>query len=1368
MTFASDDRLLQLHASLQGNGQKTSIVVITLDSNEVYIISSLFSRPDTQVIYIDPTTGILRYNGKPGLDNFKSEREAVDYITNGSRGVSRSSVYARAILGYAVLGSFGMLLVATKLNPSVPELPGGGCVYTVAESQWVKVPLHNPQPQGKGEVKNIQELTELDIDGKHYFCDTRDITRPFPSRVPVQSPDDEFVWNKWLSLPFKNIGLPEHCVILLQGFAEYRPFGSSGQLEGIVALMARRSRLHPGTRYLARGINSCSGTGNEVECEQLVWTPKKHGQSIAFSSYIWRRGTIPIWWGAELKMTAAEAEIYVAAKDPYKGSTEYYQRLSKRYDTRNLDAPVGENQKKKAFVPIVCINLLRSGEGKSESILVQHFEESMNFIKSGGKLPYTRVHLINYDWHASVKLKGEQQTIEGLWMYLKSPTMAIGITEGDYLPSRQRLKDCRGEVICVDDVEGAFCLRSHQNGVIRFNCADSLDRTNAASFFGGLQVFVEQCRRLGISLDTDIGYGYNSGRPIRDEDIAITGAGARLHEKDTSSLSLLYDFEELEGQLDFLTRVVSVTFYPAGSLKIPMTLGQIEVLGVSLPWKGMFTSERTGGRLAEIAGKTKEDEVPFSSCSDSNPFAAKTLQTETVSTPVQQNDPFPSNLLDLLTGEVSASDPFPQPAVECVASGGNDMLDFLDQAVVQYSGPETVPSMSSSQDKSPRESGSHLYLNCLKSVMGPNMGRKLEFIEAMKLEIERLRLNISAAERDRALLSIGIDPATINPNSSHDEIANALAVLGQASLEDKLIASIGLEKLENSVIDFWNINGIGEGCNGGVCQVRAEVNKNSVGATTKSLGGEPGSVFLCLQCRKKACKSCCAGRGAVLLSKSYSRDNANGGGSLADGSATSIGSDQYMCKNCCNTIVLEALIVDYVRVLVSLRRSGRVDDACREALNEVFGSNLANHLAVRGQPSPKPEDFNVLHQILGQEESLAEFPYASFLHKVETGTDSAPFLSLLTPLNLASSSSYWKAPPSSSSVEAVIILNTLSDVNSVILLVSPCGYSDADAPTVQIWASNDINKETRTLMGKWDVQSFVRSSPELYGPEKSGRAPRHIKFAFKNPIRCRIIWVTLRLPRLGSSSVSLDRNINLLSLDENPFAPPIPRRASFGATTENEPCLHAKRILVSGNSRRDKALASLQSVDSMSVRNWLDRPPRLNRFLIPLEAERPMANDLVLELYLQPGSPLASGFRLDAFTAIKPRVTHSPSSGVVDIWDPTSIIMEDRHVSPAVLYIQVSALQDQYKMVTIAEYRLPEARVGTQMYFDFPKQVQGRRVSFKLLGDVAALADDPAETDDLSGRASPFAAGLSLANRIKLYYYADPYEVGKWASLSAV
>lgn len=194
----------------------TSVVVVTLDSSEVYIIVSLSTRTDTQVIYIDPTTGALRYTAKQGYDVFKSQNEALDYITNGSKWLCKSITYAHAILGYAALGSYAVLLVATRLAASIPNLPGGGCVFSVTESQWVRVSLQNPQPQGKTEIKNVQELTELDIDGKHYFCETRDITRPFPSRMPVQNPDDEFVWNKWFSMPFRNIGLPQHCVILLQ------------------------------------------------------------------------------------------------------------------------------------------------------------------------------------------------------------------------------------------------------------------------------------------------------------------------------------------------------------------------------------------------------------------------------------------------------------------------------------------------------------------------------------------------------------------------------------------------------------------------------------------------------------------------------------------------------------------------------------------------------------------------------------------------------------------------------------------------------------------------------------------------------------------------------------------------------------------------------------------------------------------------------------------------------------------------------------------------------------------------------------------------------------------------------------------------
>ncbi|XP_057957214.1 probable phosphoinositide phosphatase SAC9 [Malania oleifera] len=1622
----------------------TSVVIVTLDTSEVYVIVSLSSRTDTQVIYIDPTTGALCYSGKLGYDVFSSEEEAINCITNGSKWLCKSTTYARAILGYSALGSFGLLLVATKLTASIPNLPGGGCICTVTESQWIKISLQNPQPQGKGELKNIHDLTDLDIDGKHYFCETRDITRPFPSRMPLHEPDDEFVWNGWFSVPFKNIGLPHHCVILLQGFAECRSFGSLGQQEGIVALTARRSRLHPGTRYLARGLNSCFSTGNEVECEQLVWVPKKVGQSIPFNTYIWRRGTIPMWWGAELKLTAAEAEIYVSERYPYKGSLQYYQRLTSRYDARNSDVS-GGNQKKIVLVPIVCINLLRNGREKSESILVRHFEESLNYIRSTGKLPYTRIHLINYDWHATVKFKGEQQTIEGLWILLKAPTVSIGISEGDYLPSRQRIKDCRGEIISNDNLEGAFCLRSHQNGVVRFNCADSLDRTNAASYFGALQVFMEQCRRLGISLDSDLAFSHQSynnyggytaplppgwekrsdavtgktyyidhntrtttwmhpcpdkpwkrfdmkfeefkrstilspvsqladlfllagdihatlytgskamhsqilnifneeaGKfkqfsvaqnlqitlqrryknavvdssrqkqlemflgmrlfkhlpsvpvqplhvlsrppacflkpvanmfpsssggasllsfkrkdliwvcpqaadvvelfiylhepchvcqllltvshgaddstfpsmvdirtgpyldglklvvegasipqcangtnlliplpgPISAEDMAVTGAGARLHAQDSCSLSLLYDFEELEGDLDFLTRVVALTFYPALSGRSPITIGEIEVLGVSLPWTGVFTNEDPGARLCDFTKKLQKKTNPC--MYDNNPFLGTSSSKEPASQ-LEQPNASADLWVDLLTGESTHSESVSQEETQNTMYEGSNFLDFLDN-VVTGNQDDVEVQISSAQDGRASDSAQQ-YINCLKSLAGPRMEKKLDFVEAMKLEIERLQLNLSAAERDRALLSIGIDPATINPNLLLDEtyigrlcrVANSLALLGQASLEDKITAAIGLDTIDDNTIDFWNITRVGERCSGGICQVHAESGGPGYASPLLSSTGDSPSILVCSQCSRKVCKFCCAGRGVLLFANSNSKDvtNYNGGSSLggsSHGSQVDVSTnrsvilDEVICKHCCNDIVLNALILDYIKFLISLRRSNRADSAAYKALDQVIGFSLVDSLPQRTLSSDIV--FRIPRQLLNGEESLAEFPSASFLHPVETATDSAPLLSLLSPLNSGSQHSYWKAPPNTSSIEFAIVLGRLSDVSAVILFVSPCGYSVADGPTVQIWASNKIHKEERSCMGKWDVQSLVSSSSELYGPEKLGgdkKLPRHIKFSFRNRIRCRIIWITLRLQRPGSSSMNFEKDFNLLSLDENPFSQ-LNRRASFGGAIESDPCLHAKKIIVVGIPVKKEIEPTSQGNDQINLKNWLERAPQLNRFMVPVEAERPIDNDLVLEQYLFPASPMLAGFRLDAFSAIKPRVTHSPSLNV-NISDTSITFLEGRHVSPAVLYIQVSAFQES-QMVTIAEFRLPEAKPATAMYFDFPSQIQTHRISFKLLGDVAAFADDRAEQDDSDFKALPLAVGLSLSRRIKLYYYANPYELGKWASLSA-
>lgn len=94
------------------------------------------------------------------------------------------------------------------------------------------------------------------------------------------------------------------------------------------------------------------------------------------------------------------------------------------------------------------------------------------------------------------------------------------------------------------------------------------------------------------------------------------------------------------------------------------------------------------------------------------------------------------------------------------------------------------------------------YLSFLKQLCGSNMTKPLDYLETMKLEIERLQLNLSAAERDRALLSVGRDPATIDPNrilklpyvAQLRKTAQSLALSSHIVSEDKKLSVIGLEE----------------------------------------------------------------------------------------------------------------------------------------------------------------------------------------------------------------------------------------------------------------------------------------------------------------------------------------------------------------------------------------------------------------------------------------------------------------------------------------------------------------------------------------------------------------------------------------------
>lgn len=148
---------------------------------------------------------------------------------------------------------------------------------------------------------------------------------------------------------------------------------------------------------------------------------------------------------------------------------------------------------------------------------------------------------------------------------------------------------------------------------------------------------------------------------------------------------------------------------------------QIEILGVSLPWKGVFTNEGHGKRLIELAKNSQKEINPFLSSSDSNPFLG-TSSNENMPPLVQQSAS--ANLwVDLLTGEDTFSDPILQPVRRNTVNEGSDVLDFLDQAVVEFHGAQDDHIHSSSQDLQPSDSSSQQYLTCLTSLAGPSVVR---------------------------------------------------------------------------------------------------------------------------------------------------------------------------------------------------------------------------------------------------------------------------------------------------------------------------------------------------------------------------------------------------------------------------------------------------------------------------------------------------------------------------------------------------------------------------------------------------------------------------------------------------------------------
>lgn len=632
------------------SSRQSSIALLrNVGTGDHRIVTSISTRKSTEVLRINLRTGRLELeNDAWSESSYENESEALDHLQSRGYEVAERGY---ALLGYGAAGATAGVLLATRVREKA-VLPGGHTVYAVTDSAWAMVPLQNeaadaaaaaalaglPPPRADGDFwRAMQQFT---LNNAHYYCETADISRPFPSERDPRDPAPEFVWNSWLRQPLLELGLYDHCPALLQGAVEC----SAQQLPGCstkfsMCLVSRRSRRHPGTRYIARGLNSMAGPGNEIECELLTWThpEQQHfggsslsgaaqampgggtggvysfsaagaavreggiggssgvagasrgssshagGEPLRWARVVWRRGTVPIWWGVQLQSLAQglQAEVYVREEHPYQGTASYFRNVQRQHQPwpalpaaatgeqaaageggggsegwtlveqtgaeasvsssartsalqssagAGVQAPGGGESEQDAScrVPVTCINLLHANPKKaSELMLSSHFQDAMRHVRRrlGSGAP---IKVVNFDWHGNMGRLSEEKAVEGFWSLMEPFVKQTGFAWGWMEPVHPQAEQpssngssssaTAAAVTPGGDSSAAaaaapatvwppswrMCWGGQQAGLLRFNCADSLDRTNAATCFAMLPVLQEQLRVLGIPLESAV------------------------------------------------------------------------------------------------------------------------------------------------------------------------------------------------------------------------------------------------------------------------------------------------------------------------------------------------------------------------------------------------------------------------------------------------------------------------------------------------------------------------------------------------------------------------------------------------------------------------------------------------------------------------------------------------------------------------------------------------------------------------------------------------------------------------------------------------------------------------------------------------
>eukprot|EP01132_Coremiostelium_polycephalum_P007747 gene7747-9530_t len=232
---------------------------------------------------------------------------------------------------------------------------------------------------------------------------------------------------------------------LVRGYVEIFNFFLEGN-SFEYAIISRRSKFRAGTRYNTRGSDLLGNVANYVETEQILHSTDGNGRKTF--SFTQTRGSIPLIWeqtGMKIK------PLIKINSDTYINNTSFKLHF---------------NEQINLYGSQTIVSLL--DQRGSEAELGDSYRQALDISN------LSSVNFVGFDFHQYCQ-GNRFDRVDILINNLEERIEQIGFLERD-----------------------SFGIQTFQEGNIRTNCLDCLDRTNLVQSMIGIKVLENQLRKLGI------------------------------------------------------------------------------------------------------------------------------------------------------------------------------------------------------------------------------------------------------------------------------------------------------------------------------------------------------------------------------------------------------------------------------------------------------------------------------------------------------------------------------------------------------------------------------------------------------------------------------------------------------------------------------------------------------------------------------------------------------------------------------------------------------------------------------------------------------------------------------------------------------